>query len=82
MAPRAVPTAQEITKASIKLSTPSAIRLLTAIYWPVIAITGKDISIPPASNPTKKATARMAIPELLFIRSNMFSTVRKTGLIG
>ena len=56
-------------------------RVFTALYCHAMAMAGKEMSMPPESSPTKNAMARIGIPELLLIRSNIFSMVRKEGLI-
>ena len=54
MAPNAVPITQEMAKARKRLSTPKAIRLLTAMYCPVMAMAGKDMSMPSGQKSHKK----------------------------
>ncbi len=79
-APKAMPMALEMAKASHRLSIPRAMMALTAMYCATMATAGKEMSVPPERRTTKNPTARIAIPELERTRSNRFSTVKNAGL--
>ncbi len=78
-APKAIPMALEMANASHRLSMPSEMIAFTVTYCATMATAGNEMSIPPDSSTTKKPTARMAMPALERMRSNMFSTVRNAG---
>ena len=78
-APKAIPMTLEMAKASHRLSTPRPMMAFTVMYCATMATAGKEMSMPPDRSTTKNPMARIAMPALDRIRSNMFSTVKNAG---
>lgn len=78
--PKIRATTTAITNA-VTIDPPYLRQRVMLVYSEMVAIAAKDISIPPEISTRRTPIAKIPVKEVLFNRSNIFSKVKKLGLM-